>query len=996
MNALGVVSVTRGRYEKSPRSRSRGTTHARWRHRYVGLVAVLSACATVREPARESQAGGERKSPSQAIGPRPAPVAAKAPQPAYAVLTAGFSTKPAPSWRVSGRRVSLRTPGARLQGFDSGGELLVETTLTPSEAKAVRERGVRFGLGNAGWRLLGSRESTNASAAEPAMSDSDDPVVEERSLWLAPKWLETDGQQLSGQAFTQPNLFEWTSNEPAPTELERFAWSEARQAAPANPASLPLVPRGRASLGVLGELVWTADGGFRRLSPDGNPLWSLAVRATDRPHWSGEHLAVPTAEGTWVVGEDGTVVRQPSAWASAPFSGLAKFEQVSPERVDWMQVGPDASLWAVIGGAPSRLRAGYWRTLRGAPEYGDGDWDNSHIGLILRAGAAPLGVVMGDEPGSGLSISVMDTTRSPWHPLEGLALGGESMIVATSPQNGVGTAQTAWVGHDVMLWSAEPDGGVESERVVQGFRASGSGEGVLAASYHGGRLYLGGFGPTHEVAYWHGEEPQPAFVAMPNVGYGMIAELLPGDRRLHAPYLPPAPVTALYSTGTTLWAAGAGFVARMVHDQWQQMPSPLTQILQFWARADDDVWAAGKGGLAHWDGRGWRRVAGVPGDVKAIVGTPRGDLWIGAPAGLWRGTRGESPAGIDVRVAEPAVLPGPVKHEARRLVPESATSRQARAFAVPTLLGQRFRPHSMHWVGKRLLLSDGKRQVLWTPGKHGFQHVGQSTDFWQCTQCSAGSGNQLLRIEAGRLMSGVTSKPAALQVPRVRSLDERGGASWVVGDPTRDDVTGASLIPEPSSRVPPDQLLSRSAGQWTLHVGVPDAYYTDVAAVSPTEVWLAGAFGITPERFVDYGHGLIGEGALVHYRAGVVTHHRCPIGTLLAVATDGTGGAWAVGSAGQIIHATNDARSTPRTWQLAGTPWLRAVYAFGPADVWVSGDRSTLLHFDGAAWSRVDAAAIVGDQSITSLTHGPDGDVWALGERRVFQIPRGAVVEAGP
>jgi hypothetical protein len=131
---------------------------------------------------------------------------------------------------------------------------------------------------------------------------------------------------------------------------------------------------------------------------------------------------------------------------------------------------------------------------------------------------------------------------------------------------------------------------------------------------------------------------------------------------------------------------------------------------------------------------------------------------------------------------------------------------------------------------------------------------------------------------------------------------------------------------------------------------------------------------------------------VVRYGSDGVTHHRCPIGPLLAVDDDTAGGAWAVGSAGQIVHAARQLR----TWQLDDFVWLRAVLTFDFDDVWVGGDRTTLLHFDGQGWARVKAQAMQGDQSITALTVGPHGDVWALGEKRVFQVPRGAVVEGGP
>jgi hypothetical protein len=49
-----------------------------------------------------------------------------------------------------------------------------------------------------------------------------------------------------------------------------------------------------------------------------------------------------------------------------------------------------------------------------------------------------------------------------------------------------------------------------------------------------------------------------------------------------------------------------GLIRQLQSSEWRQQPVPLGALYDVHVSAPDDAWAAGEGGLAHWDGRSWR------------------------------------------------------------------------------------------------------------------------------------------------------------------------------------------------------------------------------------------------------------------------------------------------------------------------------------------------------------------------------------------------------
>ena len=68
---------------------------------------------------------------------------------------------------------------------------------------------------------------------------------------------------------------------------------------------------------------------------------------------------------------------------------------------------------------------------------------------------------------------------------------------------------------------------------------------------------------------------------------------------------------------------------------WDTQAAPVTGADQLWGSGPDDVWLAGTGGLAHYDGTRWARVADVEGPLSEVFGR-HGEVWAAGESGVWR------------------------------------------------------------------------------------------------------------------------------------------------------------------------------------------------------------------------------------------------------------------------------------------------------------------------------------------------------------------------
>jgi hypothetical protein len=108
-------------------------------------------------------------------------------------------------------------------------------------------------------------------------------------------------------------------------------------------------------------------------------------------------------------------------------------------------------------------------------------------------------------------------------------------------------------------------------------------------------------------------------------------------------------IDAPFSRAGGLWASAQGSVwvsepgADALHlfegGRWTRQPAPVKAPRGMWGAAADDVWVVGHGGAAHYDGKSWRRVAGVNGPLSEVRARGDGQLWLAGESGVWRGVR---------------------------------------------------------------------------------------------------------------------------------------------------------------------------------------------------------------------------------------------------------------------------------------------------------------------------------------------------------------------
>ena len=75
---------------------------------------------------------------------------------------------------------------------------------------------------------------------------------------------------------------------------------------------------------------------------------------------------------------------------------------------------------------------------------------------------------------------------------------------------------------------------------------------------------------------------------------------------------------------------------------WRWVRAPINSVQALWGTGPDDVWAASRG-IAHWNGKNWRRVPGAQNqEVNSIAGVAQDDAWAVTNKGHalhWNGRR---------------------------------------------------------------------------------------------------------------------------------------------------------------------------------------------------------------------------------------------------------------------------------------------------------------------------------------------------------------------
>ncbi|HEY2669380.1 MAG TPA: hypothetical protein VGJ07_03275 [Rugosimonospora sp.] len=234
----------------------------------------------------------------------------------------------------------------------------------------------------------------------------------------------------------------------------------------------------------------------------------------------------------------------------------------------------------------------------------------------------------------------------------------------------------------------------------------------------------------------------------------------------------------------------------------------------------------------------------------------------------------------------------------------------------------------------------------------------------------------------------VPKSPATSQVMNGASFDSATDG-WIVGGQYV-NATRGGLYPQPFS-------AHWDGHRWTTvplppspHLGQTIALPTQVAALSPTDVWAVGAETV----------GLTTTGSLVEHWDGsqwsVVPNpaSNAARSILTAMKAISASDVWAVGR-----QVTADGAIVPLVERYDGTAWhlvdvpfgspaseLSGISATGPDDVWVVGADTApdsggfaeplVEHFDGTSWAAFPDPAGIGNVELNGVYAATPTDVW--------------------
>ena len=92
---------------------------------------------------------------------------------------------------------------------------------------------------------------------------------------------------------------------------------------------------------------------------------------------------------------------------------------------------------------------------------------------------------------------------------------------------------------------------------------------------------------------------------------------------------------AFWATNGAAWVSTEHEVFRFHEGAWSTLPLPFAEVTSWWGRTAESVWVVGNGGIARFDGHGFR-TSSVPGQMRIITGRANGEIWFGGDGGLFR------------------------------------------------------------------------------------------------------------------------------------------------------------------------------------------------------------------------------------------------------------------------------------------------------------------------------------------------------------------------
>jgi hypothetical protein len=368
-----------------------------------------------------------------------------------------------------------------------------------------------------------------------------------------------------------------------------------------------------------------------------------------------------------------------------------------------------------------------------------------------------------------------------------------------------------------------------------------------------------------------------------------------------------------------LYGVGTGGIFRSLNgsDYWGE-PDFLGPLEEIGGSGPADVWVAGPGTLAHFDGGTWGTVAALS------SGHFWGALWVAGPGDVWAFGRRSGPSYNNPIVHFDGVTWSEVSS------PVLKTSMSAAWGAAP----------NDGWA-----VGPAGAMLRWDGGE--WSHYSQGSEDPDYTSVAVTAPGEAWVFSNTRF-------PRRFTPQGVSTLDfGDGGPKLAVGSavgPT--DVWAGN----PDGFSPLMHFDGRAwtpvaSPLWGIHAIHGTSRYRWAMSGSAGTLWRYDERGLNMERL---------NALIVYY--GVF------------VAPDGE--AWAVGTGGAIARS----RSTSGSWAPVASPTsteLRAVWGARTDDVWAVGGNQ-FLHWNGSAWS-VAAMPDAGSTVFTGLWGSAADDLWAIG-----------------
>ncbi len=440
------------------------------------------------------------------------------------------------------------------------------------------------------------------------------------------------------------------------------------------------------------------------------------------------------------------------------------------------------------------------------------------------------------------------------------------------------------------------------------------------------------------------------------------------------------PARALWASGPNdVWIAQGIVNYGSVLLHWDgaaftRVKAPLQFIEHIGGAGPNDLWFAGDG-VARYDGRAMRRVAGIP--AGAIVPGASGDVWIGN----WR---------VTARAGKTEDIEG----KEASVPPVAAPSAPLALSAIEP--GIRLDPILLTIPGERPLTAALGAEEGPTKGFVWFHDRQRIVEYdgasarliHRATPQTPLDGQRCAAIKAPGEGAFLSTGPDRMVALRTVAQGTTTDVVWLpallaIGASPSGDVWAVSASSDDMS---PRAVVAGRAGLRAVK-GLPLAAYAGVSVRADNDVWLAGGLLATDDGTRAWPAG---EGALVHFDGGAFTRHRAPDGALLAVSAVGPNEAWAVGLDGGLVHVKD---TTVRAYhvEVGGARLrvaLRAVAARGPNDVWIAGDHAMLLRWDGSSLKRAGTGALPADTVFTAVIPPGDKQGYVVGPAGMWAIRR--------